>query len=161
MSYNIEGTVKLINDTMTFDSGFQKREIVITTQDDKFPQDVKLEFIKDSVTKLDEFKEGDFVKIAFSIRGNEYNGKYYVNLSAFAIAHTKPEAPAAPTPVAAEFPEADGEDDLPFADSAQILKNGIAKSELVAVKGVGHSPQEESPDSFNDKLLEFLNGIKW
>jgi len=114
MSYNIEGTVKVIADTMTFDSGFQKREIVITTQDDKFPQDVKLEFIKDSVSKLDEFKEGDFVKIAFSIRGNEYNGKYYVNLSAFAIAHTKPEAPAAPAPVAAEFPEADGEDDLPF-----------------------------------------------
>jgi hypothetical protein len=115
MSYNIEGTVKVINDTMTFDSGFQKREIVITTQDDKFPQDVKLEFIKDSVTKLDEFKEGDFVKIAFSIRGNEYNGKYYVNLSAFAIAHTKADtAPATPTPVAAEFPDADAEDDLPF-----------------------------------------------
>jgi len=114
MSYNIEGTVKVIADTMTFDSGFQKREIVITTQDDKFPQDVKLEFIKDSVTKLDEFKEGDFVKIAFSIRGNEYNGKYYVNLSAFAIAHTKPEDAPAPTPVVTDFGEADGEDDLPF-----------------------------------------------
>ena len=47
MSYNIEGTVKVIEATMTFDSGFQKREIVITTQDDKFPQDVKLEFVKD------------------------------------------------------------------------------------------------------------------
>ncbi len=115
MSYNIEGAVKVIADTMTFDSGFQKREIVITTQDDRFPQDVKLEFIKDSVTKLDEFKEGDFVKIAFSIRGNEYNGKYYVNLSAFAIAHSKPEAVAA-APVAAPFPsgDVDGEDDLPF-----------------------------------------------
>lgn len=115
MSYNIEGTVKLINDTQTFDSGFQKREIIITTQDDKFPQDVKLEFVKDSVTKLDEFKAGDFVKVAFSIRGNEYNGKYYVNLSAFAIAHTKADGTIIPTtPVKAEFKVAESDDDLPF-----------------------------------------------
>ena len=117
MSYNIEGTVKVINDTQTFDSGFQKREVVITTEDDKFPQDVKLEFVKDSVAKLDEFKVGDFVKLAFSIRGNEYNGKYYVNLSAFAIAHTKQEnTPVAAAPVAAPFPTGgtDDGDDLPF-----------------------------------------------
>mgnify|MGYP003637209908 CR=1 FL=1 len=117
MSYNIEGTVKVIGETVTFDSGFQKREVIITTQDDKFPQDVKLEFIKDSVTKLDEFKEGDFVKVAFSIRGNEYNGKYYVNLSAFAIAHTKSEnTPEPASLVEAAFPagETDGGNDLPF-----------------------------------------------
>ena len=115
MSYNIEGIVKVIADTQTFDSGFQKREVVITTEDDKFPQDVKLEFIKDSVTKLDEFKEGDFVKIAFSIRGNEYNGKYYVNLSAFAIGHTKSDnVPTPVVPVSSEFPDSGSDDDLPF-----------------------------------------------
>lgn len=54
-----------------------------------------------------------------------------------------------------------GEEDLPFANAAQILKREIAKSELVMVRGVGHSPQEESPRYFNDKLLAFLNGIKW
>lgn len=128
MSYNLEGTVKVIEDTQTFDSGFQKREIVITTQDDKFPQDVKLEFTKDSVTKLDEFKVGDAVKVAFSIRGNEYNGKYYVNLSAFAIAYTTPSTNTLSAPTTAEAkaakattktapvavtPEDDG-DDLPF-----------------------------------------------
>jgi hypothetical protein len=114
MSYNIEGTVKVIADTMTFDSGFQKREIVITTQDDKFPQDVKLEFTKDSVTKLDEFKVGDFVKIAFSIRGNEYNGKYYVNLSAFAIGHSQPTVPEVKPVVTTITSDMDSEDDLPF-----------------------------------------------
>jgi len=115
MSYNIEGTVKVIGETMTFDSGFQKREIVITTQDDKFPQDVKLEFMKDSVTKLDEFKVGDFVKIAFSIRGNEYNGKYYVNLSAFAIGNSQPTVPEVKPVVTTMAPaDMDSEDDLPF-----------------------------------------------
>ena len=114
MSYNIEGTVKVINETQTFDSGFQKREIVITTEDDKFPQDVKLEFIKEAVTKLDEFKVGDFVNLKFSIRGNEYNGKYYVNLSAFGIGHSKPAEVKVVTPENAEFTVEEGDDDLPF-----------------------------------------------
>lgn len=135
MNYNYEGTIKVIEQTMTFDSGFKKREIVITSNDEKFPQDVKFEFTKDSVEKLDAFKVGDTVKVAFSLRGNEYNGKYYVNLGAFAIAHvqletgltapstaevkaakaTKPAAKATKTvePVAADFPEGD-DDDLPF-----------------------------------------------
>ena len=45
--------------------------------------------------------------------------------------------------------------------AVQILKEGIAGSELVTVKGVGHSPQEEAPDVFNESLLRFLNRIKW
>jgi hypothetical protein len=134
MNYNYEGTIKVIEQTMTFDSGFKKREIVITSNDEKFPQDVKFEFTKDSVEKLDAFKVGDTVKVAFSIRGNEYNGKFYVSLGAFTIAHVKLEggltAPstaeakaakadkpvakaATPAPVAADFPEGD-DDDLPF-----------------------------------------------
>ena len=131
MNYNYEGTVKVIEQTMTFDSGFKKREIVITSNDEKFPQDVKFEFTKDSVEKLDAFKVGDTVKVAFSIRGNEYNGKHYVSLGAFSIAHTQLEtgltAPSTaevkaaksaktakvPTPVAVDFPEGD-DDDLPF-----------------------------------------------
>lgn len=129
MNYNFEGTIKVIEATMTFDSGFKKREVVVSSNDDKFPQDVKFEFTKDSVDKLNEFKVGDTVKIAFSIRGNEYNGKYYVNLSAFAIGHTKLEALTATSAanakivknstektktveVAVDFPE--GDDDLPF-----------------------------------------------
>lgn len=139
MNYNYEGTIKVIEQTVTFDSGFKKREVVITSNDDKYPQDVKFDFTKDSVEKLDSFKVGDTVKVAFSIRGNEYNGKYYVNLGAFSIAHVKLEtgltapstaeakakkAPATTkatttktsTPaVTVDFPEGDDEgDDLPF-----------------------------------------------
>jgi pimeloyl-ACP methyl ester carboxylesterase len=54
-----------------------------------------------------------------------------------------------------------GDEDLPFTDAVQILKGGIADSELVTVKGVGHSPHEESPDFFNDTLLKFLGRINW
>ena len=54
-----------------------------------------------------------------------------------------------------------GDEDLAFTQAVQILKEGIADSELVTVKGVGHSPHEESPEVFNDRLLKFLGGIDW
>ena len=54
-----------------------------------------------------------------------------------------------------------GEEDLPFAEPSRIMKEGIADSELVTVKGVGHNPHEEAPEIFNKALLKFLDRIKW
>ena len=54
-----------------------------------------------------------------------------------------------------------GEEDLGFTEAVQILKKGITDSELVTVKGVGHSPHEEAPDVFNEELLKFLSKTKW
>lgn len=54
-----------------------------------------------------------------------------------------------------------GDEDVAMANGVQILKKGIANSELVTVKGIGHSPQWESPDLFNERLLEFLGKINW
>jgi single-strand DNA-binding protein len=80
----IMGKIKLINDIQTFDSGFQKREFVVTTQE-QYPQDVKFEVVKDKCSLLDRFPAGSDVKVHFNIRGNEYNGKYYVNLQMWKI----------------------------------------------------------------------------
>ena len=54
-----------------------------------------------------------------------------------------------------------GDEDLPFAEPSRIMKEGIADSELVPVKGVGHNPHEEAPGIFNKALLKFLDRIKW
>ena len=86
MGYEIEGTLKVIMDIMTFGSGFTKREFVITSGDDRYPQDIKMEFVKDKVALLERFRPGQRVKVGFEIRGNENNGKYYVSLSAWRIA---------------------------------------------------------------------------
>lgn len=83
--YEAAGKIKLIYDTQTFPSGFSKREFVVTTSADKFPQDLKFEVVKDKCQLLDGFKPGQDVTVNFDIRGNEYNGKYYVNLSAWKI----------------------------------------------------------------------------
>ena len=85
MSNELTGKIKVINDTQTFDSGFQKREFVVTTNDPNYPQDIKLELIKDKCSVLDTYKVGQDVKVSFNLRGNEFKGKYYVNLQAWRI----------------------------------------------------------------------------
>jgi hypothetical protein len=83
--YEATGKIKLISDTQNFPSGFSKREFVVTTGDGKYPQDLKFEIVKDKCAILDNYKEGSDVKVSFDIRGNEYNGKYYVNLSCWKL----------------------------------------------------------------------------
>lgn len=83
--YEASGKIKLISDTQTFPSGFSKREFVVTTAHDKYPQDIKFEVIKDKCGMLDDYKEGQDVVVNFDVRGNEYNGKYYVNLACWKL----------------------------------------------------------------------------
>jgi len=77
--YEMEGKIKLILDTMKFESGFVKREFVITTND-LYPQDVKFEIYKDKCVVLDQFQEGDDIKVHFNIRGSCWQNRYYTNL---------------------------------------------------------------------------------
>ena len=93
MELKINGKIKLIMDSQSWDSGFTKREFVVTTNE-QYPQDVKLEFIKDKTTLLDGLSEGEEVEVSFNVRGNEYNGKYYVNLQAWRL--TKVEIKLSP-----------------------------------------------------------------
>ena len=83
-SYQLSGRIKTVMDQVTFPSGFTKREFVVTTED-KFPQDIKLELIKDKCALVDGFASGEEVTVSFNIRGNENNGRYYVNLQAWKI----------------------------------------------------------------------------
>ncbi len=54
-----------------------------------------------------------------------------------------------------------GDEDVGFTEAVQTLRKGIAGSELVTVKGVGHSPHEEAPDVFNKAMLKFLGRVRW
>lgn len=84
-SFELEGTVKVIEEIQTFGSGFTKREFVVEVEDGKFPQSIKFECVKDKTALTDSFQVGDAVKVFFDIRGNEYKGKYYVNLNAWKL----------------------------------------------------------------------------
>ena len=83
--YETAGKVKWIGDTQTFPSGFSKREFVVTTAHDKYPQDIKFDMVKDKCPLLDGFDLGQDVQVSFDIRGREYNGKYFVDLSCWKL----------------------------------------------------------------------------
>jgi len=83
--YEAKGNLKWIGETQAFPSGFTKREFVVTTQHDKYPQDLKFEVVKDKCPLLDGYDVGTAVTVSFDIRGNEYNGKYFVNLSCWKL----------------------------------------------------------------------------
>lgn len=127
--YEARGTIKLIGDVQTFPSGFTKREFVVTTAHDRFPQDLKFETVKEKCSLLDGFAPGQPVVVSFDIRGNEYNGKYFVNLSCWKIQADDGGASNAPAaerenrgepaverePSAADLrDENDFDDDIPF-----------------------------------------------
>lgn len=110
--FEITGTIKVIFDEQTFGSGFNKREFVLTVPDGRFPQDIKFETVKDKVALVASLKVGDNVKVSFDIRGREWKGNYYVNLSAWKIegaggAAGRDEPPEAPP---ADEAGASGED---------------------------------------------------
>jgi len=86
MGYELTGRIKAIMATVTYDSGFSKREFVVTAPDEKYPQDIKFEVVKEKCDGLNAYHEGQEVVVYFNLRGNEYNGRYFVNLSAWKIA---------------------------------------------------------------------------
>jgi hypothetical protein len=94
----------------------------VTVPDDKYPQDIKLEVVNDKCDALDQFSVGQEVEVEFNIRGNEYNDRFYVNLSAWKVTAASPEqhpAPHPPQPLSQQRntpvnPSFDDDDDIPF-----------------------------------------------
>lgn len=112
----IKGKIKKIFETQTFQSGFQKREMVITTQE-QYPQDILIEFLQDKTALLDAYKVGDDVKISINIRGREWINpegvaKYFNSINGWRI-EKESDAPVAPT-VEETLTEEDDGDLLPF-----------------------------------------------
>lgn len=116
MAYELTGKVKLIQESKTFGSGFTKREMVVTVEDGKYPQEISLEFVQDKVALLDKLQVGQEVTVTFDIRGREYNGRYFNNLQGWKIVTREDGDPTAaweqspPVPSDNDF----GDDDIPF-----------------------------------------------
>lgn len=68
---NLQGIIKSIGETQTFGSGFKKRELVLTTQE-QYPQDILIEFNQDKTEVLNQYQKGETVDIGINIRGREW-----------------------------------------------------------------------------------------
>ncbi|MGB0466911.1 MAG: DUF3127 domain-containing protein [Pontibacterium sp.] len=115
MAYELTGKVKLIQDMQTFGSGFTKREMVVTVENGKYPQEINLEFVQDKVGLLDGLQVGQEVTVTFDIRGREYNGRYFNNLQGWKIQAASPaNADAGQPPVFDQDVPTHFDDDIPF-----------------------------------------------
>lgn len=83
--YELTGCISKIKPIQTFNSGFQKQEVVINDKDKKFPQEIAIQFIRDMVNKLSEYREGDHVTVTFAIQGREWNDRHFVDLKGLKI----------------------------------------------------------------------------
>jgi Domain of unknown function (DUF3127) len=129
----VTGTLKVKFDTQKVSDRFQKREFVLTTEaNTPYPQHVSFQVTQDKCAMLDQFSEGDDIKIQFNLRGREWNGpqgvKYFNTLEAWRIermaagnaagannnAASQTSAPSAATPPPVFSANINDNDDLPF-----------------------------------------------
>ena len=116
----ILGKVHLIGQTESVGAnGFTKRQIVIETSE-QYPQKVAIDFVKDKCSVLDNYKVGQEVTVDVNVKGNEYNGKFYVNLQGWKISANGTAQPQQNAPInTAPFETVtnvnqEEHDDLPF-----------------------------------------------
>lgn len=124
----LQGTIKKISDIQTFASGFQKREMVLLTEE-QYPQPINIEFLQEKGDLLNPLKEGDKVKVAINIRGREWTSpqgevKYFNSITGWKVEKldsssevnepvaAKPSESQSTTDKTDVFAEED--DDLPF-----------------------------------------------
>jgi len=125
----VQGTVKLIDETKTFGAkGFKKRELVVTTEE-QYHQHIMIEFVQDKCDLLNTFTPGQRVKVGINIRGREWENpqgeiKYFNSIQGWKIdaldtaqSGSNPGMP--PVPPMEAFSPADhlneeDHDDLPF-----------------------------------------------
>lgn len=111
----LEGVIKLIDRTQSFgDKGFQKRDLVLTTEE-KYPQDVLIQFAQDKCEVLDKYKVGEKVKIGINIGGRAWTKdgvtKYFNTIKGWRIESSEKQEVEAVT--SSQFAP-DRDEDLPF-----------------------------------------------
>lgn len=107
----IKGKIYKIGDEEQVSATFKKRLLVVET-DEKYSQKIPIDFVQDKIDLIDPYKVGENVTVSINLRGNEYNGKFYVNLQGWKIARDAQQAPPAPAPQAPTNNEE--QEDVPF-----------------------------------------------
>ena len=128
VTYDYTGVVEVIGETKAFGAnGFTKRELVVGNDVDspnKYPNPVLFTFKKERCSLVDAVKQGDRVKVQFTIDGRRWDGpngtRYFTDLTGWKIDVLNADGTATepvPVPQPAEAPadvDSGDPDDLPF-----------------------------------------------
>ena len=131
--FKLQGTVKVVNNTVQVSEKFSKREFVVTESNGMYPQDILFQATQDKCAILDTVNAGEQVEVSFNLRGREWvspqgETKYFNTLEAWKIDKVGATAPQGipqggptamnldpiPSAPAATFATESEDDDLPF-----------------------------------------------
>lgn len=120
--FELTGTIHSIKPTEHIKDTFRKRECVVAIKsgkDGQYTELVKLDFIQDRCDRLDDYTEGEAVRVKFDLKGREYNDKVYTNLQAYFIeregsAPVRTTTVKAPRPAVIQADDLNQDDEVPF-----------------------------------------------
>ena len=84
MALDITGKLLKVFESEQKTESFKAREFVVETAGE-YPQFVKFQLTQDRCAIIDNYKEGDDLKVHFDLRGREWQGKYFTNLNAWKV----------------------------------------------------------------------------
>ena len=123
MSFEVEGKLYRKFPAENKTGTFQAREFILEIESGNYPQFIKFQLVQDKCSLLDDYQEGDMIKVYFDLRGREWNEKFFTNLNAWRLDRPKDKAaqpPASASGSAGDFPTTRDEpkmeydNDLPF-----------------------------------------------
>ena len=123
MSFEITGTLEKKYETETKGESFRVRDFVIKANDGgQYDNFVKFQCTQDRTAIIDQFNEGDEIKVHFDLRGRQWQDKYFTNLNAWRVEAASTGGDSAPVaneapgdfPSAQDAPVVEADDDLPF-----------------------------------------------
>lgn len=117
MSFSIKGTLIWGSEIEQVSDSFKKRDFAIKVNDgSQYENIANFQLVQDKTELLTGLRKGDEIEVHFDLRGREWNGKYFTNLTAWKITKLDGAEPAPKAePVKKPEPvEAEASDDLPF-----------------------------------------------
>ena len=84
------GVIKHIGETVQVSEKFRKRDFVVSSEGEQYPQLISFQANQDRVDMLDNVAIGDKVKVLFGLNGREWKNpageiKYFNTLVAFSV----------------------------------------------------------------------------
>jgi single-strand DNA-binding protein len=123
MSFEVEGKLYRKFPAENKTGTFQAREFILEIESGNYPQFIKFQLVQDKCSLLDDYQEGDMMKVYFDLRGREWNEKFFTNLNAWRLDRPKDKATQPPEsssgstgdfPSTRDEPKMEYDNDLPF-----------------------------------------------
>jgi hypothetical protein len=123
MENKLTGLLIVKFDTVQVTQKFVKREFLLQTTGETYPQKIIIQLTQENVNILDGFNEGDQIEVFINIRGREWAKpetgeiKYFNSLDAWRINRVGNQQAPTPTPPRTAddlTTKSEDEDDFPF-----------------------------------------------